>query len=155
MNECHSIKETIQKYSHVAAHAPTFQDALLDEWHTVWSWGARKDTFLPPTSPVSSLHLPLLFICDGSFATTFVPLFDTFFFSLPSLPSSCRSDGPSDRWVYLTPNRPVDDEECSIYSACSLCAANNCADSSERRLEWHSARSEGRAGDQIALLGDF
>ena len=46
--------------------------------------------------------------------------------------------------AYPTPNRSVDDEECSIYSACSLCAANNCADSSERRLEWHSAGSEGQ-----------
>ena len=32
--------------------------------------------------------------------------------------------------------------------------ANNCADSSERRLEWHSVRSEGHvaAGDHMALV---
>ena len=50
------------------------------------------------------------------FVTTFLPLFDTFSFSLPS-------DGASDMWGgYLTPNQPVDDEECSIYSPSCCCS---------------------------------
>ena len=33
--------------------APIFKTPFLTNVHTVWSWGARKYTFLPPTSPVS------------------------------------------------------------------------------------------------------
>ena len=78
--------------------APTFQDVLLENVHTVYDHkvlGKPSHTFFSPTSP--SAFTLQLFIFDGSFATTFVPLFDTFFFSLPSFPSSRRSDGPSDR----------------------------------------------------------
>ena len=60
----------------------------------ILSWGVRE------SHQILFSHLPLHrpFLFDGSFATTFVPLFVTFFFSLPSFPSSRRSDGPSDRW---------------------------------------------------------
>ena len=49
----------------------------------------------------------------------------------------------------LTRDQLVDDEECSIYSDCSLCAANNCADSSECRLEWHPPGSEGHGPTKL------
>ena len=122
--------------------APIFQDALLTNVHTVWSWGARKAIrhFSPTNLSIclysSSVMVPLwlhLFHCSIHFSFRC-----HLYHQVADLTDHLTGE------AYPTPHRPVDDEECSIYSACSLCAANNCADSSERRLEWHLTGSEGQ-----------